>query len=387
MLKTAAAKQKFLKTYSPETAVDTAWWRALVLVSLTMLSISAIAMVRRQRAGQGVSSLSSSLLSVGNAQKALMCSLALLLPIYASMVIGGPMVALALGLAYAAGIPTVFQVEWKGGELHEKLANKKASLFVLSLFVVLNVLGYDFPLDTQPFHGYIALLISVFVLRPPFATPKGTVTPAPQKSDSDASPSLLVEIWTLVSQQASTISNNPLISSIEDIQLTSAAGLAIGLFCILVSPFRGAKIPFGVLDLINSILVALTFGFSMTVSSPGGLRTRQKVGFVAAALVVVLTGAVPHEESSRIAHLSWFVLGALCYFAAAFDDPRPGEVFPAKSELSSVTKFLLKHGESWPILHSILSKEDSRKIFYFMGYVSTVCHLCCEKRLMIDVLD
>lgn len=365
MLKTAAAKQKFLKTYSPETAVDTVWWRTLVLVSVTMLSIGGIALVRRQRTGQSLQNGSGFQLSIGSAEKALLRVLSLILPIYAGMVIGGTMVALALSLTYAAGIPTIFQLEWNGGKLREKLGNKKASLFVLFLFIVLNVLGYDFPVDTQPFRGYIALIISIFVLRPPFATPRDSI-PAVQKPDINSASQLVDGLMALVSQQGSALSSIPLTASPEDIQLTLASGGAVGLFCILVAPFRGGKMPFGAYDFIKTILIALTFAFSMTFSSPAGLRSRQKVGFITTALVIVLTSAVPHEESSRVAHISWSILAALCYLAAAFDDPKPGEVTPAKTELSAMTKFLLKHGEFWPILHSILSKEDSRKIFYFM---------------------
>lgn len=365
MLKSAAAKQKFLKTYSPETAVDTVWWRTLVLVSVTMLSIGGIALFRRQRSGQSLQNVSGSHLSITSAQKALLRVLSLTLPIYAGMVIGGTMVALALSLSYAAGIPTVFQFEWSGGKMREKLGNKKASLFVLTLFVVLNVLGYDFPVDTQPLRGYIALIISVFVLRPPFATPRDSI-PTVQKPDLNSELQLIDGFMALVSQQASALSSIPLIASAEDLQLTLASGGVVGLFCILVAPFRAGKMPFGLYDFIKTILLALAFAFSMIFSSPAGLRSPQKVGFIATALVLVLTSAVPHEESSRIAHISWSILAAMCYFAAAFDDPKPGEVIKAKPDLSAMTKFLLKHGESWPILHDILSKEDSRKIFYFM---------------------
>ncbi|EEA26686.1 putative zinc transporter msc2 [Talaromyces marneffei ATCC 18224] len=365
MLKTAAAKQKFMKTYSPETAVDAVWWRTLVLVSVIMLSIGGIALFRRQRAGQRIQNVSGFQLSVSSAQKALLRVLSLILPIYAGMVIGGTMVALALSLTYAAGIPTVVQVEWNGGKSREKLGNKKASLFVLILFIVLNVLGYDFPVDTQPFRGYIALIISIFVLRPPFPTPRDSI-PAVQKPNINSASQLVDGFMALVSQQASALSSVPLIASPEDIQLTLASGGVVGLVCLLVAPFNAIKIPFGIYDLIKTILTALVFAFSITFSSPAGLRSRQKLGFIATALVVVFTSAVPHEEHSRIAHIAWSILAALCYLAAAFDDPKPGESTPTKTELSAMSKFLLKHGESWPILHSILSKEDSRKIFYFM---------------------
>lgn len=364
MLKTAASKQKG-STYSPETAVDTVWWRTLVLVSVTMLSISGIALLRRQRAGQSLPNMSGLQLSANTAQKGLLRIVSTMLPIYAGMIIGGTMVALALGLTYAAGIPTVLEIQGKSGKPPEKLGNKKASLFVLCLFLALHVLGYDFPIDTQPFRGYIALIISVFILRPPFATPRDSI-PAVQSPDIDSVPRLLEGFLALVNQQASALLSSPLVASSDDIQLTLASGGLLAVFCVLSSPFNMAKTSFGIYDLFSTGLVALVFAFSLTFSSPIGLRSRQKIGFLATAFIVVFTSAAPHDETSRVAHISWAILAVLCYLAAFLDDPKPGELIPAKTEISPVTKFLLRHGESWPILHSILSKEDSRKIFYFM---------------------
>lgn len=368
MLKGAAAKQKFINTYSPETSVDTVWWRTLVLASVTLLSIGAVALLRRQRAGQSLPNGSSLQLSVNSARKGFLRILSLVLPIYASMVVGGTIVALALSLTYAAGVPTVFQLQSKDGKVPERLGNKKASLFVLSLFLVLHVLGYDFPIDTQPFRGYIALIISIFILRPPFATPRDSI-PAVQKPEIDSVPRILDGFVALANQQASALLSSPLVASFEDIQLSLASGGLLGVLCIVTSPFSMAKTSFGLSDLLITLLVAIVFAFSFTLSSPAGLRSRQKVGFIATALVVIFTSAARHEETSRIAHFSWSILATLCYFAAFFDDPKPGEIIAAKTEISSLTKFLLRHGESWPILHSILSKEDSRKIFYFMWLV------------------
>src|SRR5689334_1047090 len=97
MLKVAAAKQKVMNTYSPETAVDAVWWRTLVLTSATMLSIGGIALLRRQSASQSLPNMSGLRLSVNSAGKGLLRMLSLALPIYAGMIIGGTIVALALG--------------------------------------------------------------------------------------------------------------------------------------------------------------------------------------------------------------------------------------------------------------------------------------------------
>lgn len=50
------------------------------------------------------------------------------------------------------------------------------------------------------------------------------------------------------------------------------------------------------------------------------------------------------------------------------------------SEKSLVTRVLLKHCVSWPLLHAIIVEKDSRRIFYFMRFASlfaTPPHCCC----------
>jgi zinc transporter 5/7 len=368
MLKSAAAKKKLMKTYSPETSVDTVWWRTLILVSFTMLCIGGISLLRRLRAGQALPNMTSVQINASSAKTALIHVVSIALPIYSGMIIGGTMVALALGLTYAAGIPVIFNQGEKSASLQERLGRKKASLFVLSLFVVLNVLGYDFPIDTQPFRGYVALAVSIFVLRPPFPAARDSI-PATQKPSVDSASQLGDFFSALADQQTLALLRSPLTASPEDVQLTLVAGGGVAILAILTSPFNDSQVSFGFFDLIKALAVAGTFALSYTFSSPFGLRSRQKVGFVAAALVMVLTSAAPHEETSRIAHLSWSILATGCYFAALFDDPKPGEPTRFKTEMSFVTKFLIQQGESWPILHSILLEDDSRRIFYFMWYV------------------
>ncbi|KAL1966170.1 hypothetical protein VTN77DRAFT_4722 [Rasamsonia byssochlamydoides] len=366
LLKAAAAKSSWFRTYSIETKVDTVWWRTMALVSVTMLLIGSWSWLRRKRAGQGLPNMSSLDLAAG--QTALTRILSLGLPIYAAMIIGAPIVALAFILTFAAGLPAIFDRSGNHGAARERLGHKKASLFVLSTFIVLNVLGFDAPVDVKPLRGYIALFVSIFLLRPPFSSARDAV-PAASQPNIDSLSKFADGAVSLIKQQISAVSTCPLVASAEDIQLTLVSGALLAALTVLLSPFSGAQYAFGVMGFLWTLVTAACFTVSLTLSSPSSLRTRQKIGHVAASVLVILFSAVPHAESSRLLCLTWVVVAVLSYFAAIFDDHKHGHASHGHSEaeLSTVTKFLLKRGESYPILYSILKEDDSRRIFYFMS--------------------
>lgn len=364
LLKSAAAKQSFFKTYSPETTVDTVWWRTLLLSSATMVAIGALSLLRRQRAGQALPSMANFQASWATGQTALVRIASIGLPIYAGMVVGGPMVALAFTLTYAAGLPSIFDGTVKSGK-GERLGQKKASLFIFTLYIILNMVGCDSPVDTHPFRGYVALFISIFVLRPPFATLRDAGPAVSQLKIASVSSG----VASLLDQQLSSLLPSTLIASPEDIQLTILSGGFLGLLSLLLAPFSGAKLSFGFTNLLSTALTAIFFAASLTFSTPSGLRSRHKIGHVTASILIVFAGARPHVESSRIAHLTWLGVAVLSYFAAVFDDSKPSESSHKPREMSQLSKLLLQYGEPYPILHSILMEDDSRRIFYFMMYV------------------
>ncbi|KAL1985446.1 hypothetical protein VTN96DRAFT_7889 [Rasamsonia emersonii] len=368
MLKAAAARASWFRTYSTETKVDAVWWRTMVMVSATMLLIGSWSLLRRRRAGQALPDMSSLDLSWAAGQTALTRIVSLGLPIYAAMIIGAPMVALAFTLTFAVGLPTIFDRSGKMGAARERLGHKKASLLVLSTFIVLNVLGYDTPVDTKPLRGYIALFASIFLLRPPFSSARDAVPVASQpKIDSLAK--VANGAAFLVNQQTSAVSTCPLVASVEDIQLTLVSGALLAALTVLLSPFSGALYAFEATDFISTLITAACFTVSLMLSSPSSLHTRQKLGHVAASVLVIAFSALPHFESSRVLCLTWIAVAVLSYFAATFDDAKRGHASHGHSEaeLSAVTKFLLRHGESYPLIHSILKEDDSRRIFYFMS--------------------
>jgi zinc transporter 5/7 len=353
----------------------------MVLVSVTMLLVGSWSLLRRRQAGQALPDMfrpDLSQLGWTAGQTALMRIASLGLPIYAAMIIGSPMVALALSLTFAAGLPTIFDRNGNLGTIRERLGHKKASLFVLSTLIVLNVLGFDAPVDIQPLRGYIALFVSIFLLRPPFSSAREAV-PATTQPKIDSLSKMTDGAAFLVNQQMSAVTTCPLIASTEDIQLTLVSGALLAVVTVLLSPFNGARLTFGATDFFSTLIMAACFAVSLTLSSPASLHTRQKMGYVAASVLVIFFSALPHSESSRLLCLTWIIVAVLSYFAAIFDDPKHGHASHAHSEaeLSAVTKFLLQKGESYPLLYSILKEDDSRRIFYFMLYVDPLNSLLC----------
>lgn len=64
-------------------------------------------------------------------------------------------------------------------------------------------------------------------------------------------------------------------------------------------------------------------------------------------------------------------------FAASYDAPQAQSTELAhdhSAERSAFTNLLLPHTSKWPLLHSVMTEKDSRRIFYFMRYGSGTRH-------------
>lgn len=308
-----------------------------------------VGLVHRQRAGQALSSIQLSTASFR------ICGLrvaSLALPIYAGIAVGGPVVALALALAGAAGIPNLVERQGANRKPLQRLKEKKSSLLVLVLLIVLNLAGYGRSIDLRPLFGFLALLLSIFAVRPPYSA-SGEATFA----QTGIAP---------VSKFIATLTSNPLVASPDDIQTTLFSGGVLAILALVLSPSNGTL---SLSSLVLTLFTASLFGMSLAVSPPSTLQTRQKFGFVAASASVILCSGVPYAESSRFSRFAWIVIAVLGYLAAISDSPQTRSSHHHRDELSAATNFLLRYGESIPILHSILIEDDSRRIFYFMAYV------------------
>ncbi|GAB1207187.1 hypothetical protein APSETT445_005899 [Aspergillus pseudonomiae] len=89
------------------------------------------------------------------------------LPIYAALKVGGFLVAFVLALAIASGVPTLAR-GYDSQDSKARLSQKKLTIGVIATVVVLSFLAMNTSWDAEPFLGYVSLLVSVFVIRPPF---------------------------------------------------------------------------------------------------------------------------------------------------------------------------------------------------------------------------
>jgi solute carrier family 30 (zinc transporter), member 5/7 len=376
ILKQAASmNENSLPTQHFDTKIDAVLWRTTALVAATLLIVGVWSVTRRRKAGQANPDMSQ-LQFVGwdfeTGKAALTNVLSLGLPIYAAMKVGGVMVALSLALTYSTGLPTIFEErEIQANQSRDRIGQKKATLVILAVFVITCVLQLDVPSDVTPMKGYAALAVSIFLLRPPFAKAYDATQVASRQND-DSSLTFTGLIQSLLDQQASAVLPGPLNSTPADIRLTLLSGASLAAVSLIWGTFNRSSSLFGMVDIIYLIGTASSFAAGLVISSPMSLRTRQKKGFIVTCAMLVFFGALPHAESSRIDYLVRAIFGGLSYFASVFDDSklymletneRNGH---SNDESSRFTRFLLQRGESFPVLYSILSERDSRRIFYFM---------------------
>ena len=313
------------------------------------------------RKGQELSIAALPKLSGSIASSAFIRACSIGLPVYAGLGIGGFLVAFALSLAFASGIPTV-----ASNSVQERFGQKKLTVGLLAIVVLFNLFGTGSDLGEQPFMGYVALLVAVFVIRPPFAAdlPGSTseITPDPLSSRK--------------SSEAGSPSDTPLDNALVNL----LSGVLLALATVIVS---GIPSPGGI-DLIYFGLTTGAFAVSFLYSSSSGIRSPQKLGHAVGAGAASCLCSPSFQNDLFTVYVSRCVIAAVSVLAARFDDRHlrleahshnhthhnhhHGHSHTHK-EPSRVTKTILHFCEPYPLLYSILKERDSRRIFYFMTYV------------------
>lgn len=291
------------------------------------------------------------------------CSI--VLPIYASLRVGGFLVAFALLLAIASGLPTVIP----GGNTQPggqgRLLQKKLTVGVISTVVLCSYLGMNTSWDTEPFLGYSALLLSVFVIRPPFTTsasstsasPSGLGISVPGAADSKTAPASLSRV------------------SPGEAVLTAGSGIILALASAITS--RG--VAFHAVDFVYILLTAGAFAASLILLISSNLRSPHKIGLAIGTATAALLCAPPMRDGVYLTYISRGILAALAFPAARFDDKHLRLGAHSHNhhrhshhgkDASRITNLIIRYSEPYPLLYSILKESDSRRIFYFMTYVN-----------------
>jgi zinc transporter 5/7 len=281
------------------------------------------------------------------------------LPILAALKIGGFLVAFALLLARASGLPSLVHAGPRSAT-SERYSQKPFTIALLGAATLLSFLGTNPPWDSSPFFGYLALTLSVFVLSPPF--------PSVRRQGSIPEPGLVAEKVSDASQSTVIVTT--------DAPLALVSGGSLTVIGLIIS--RG--LPFSVSDLVYLLISAGLFAFSLMVSFPTGLRSSNKVGLVASAGAAALLCSPHIRDDFLVVYAARGVLVAGSFFASRMDDSHlrsdahshnhthhhNHSHTHSMAEPSRVTKWLVHRSEAYPLLHSILKEKDSRSIFYFM---------------------
>jgi zinc transporter 5/7 len=331
----------------------------LTAMTLVLFGCGQLLRTNLQKSGSsGASSIKLPAVNTKTVQVSLSQVISVALPIFATLKIGGFLVAFALLLAAASGVPTTINGNPRAQERYSK---KKMSIALLAVATVSSLLGLNYAWDSSPFSGYVALLISIFIIAPPF--------PSLRQDGPIPEPGLVAP------QGKSSGMGQSSVMVTTDAPLAVISGSSLALFTLVFT----REIGFGISDVFYLLVPTGIFAVSLMACLPKGLRSSNKIG------LAICTGAAallcsPHIQDDLIVlYAARGILAAASFLASRMDDSHLHSDSHAHNhtshghnhshttvEASRISKWLLQKSEPYPLLHSILKEKDSRSIFYFM---------------------
>lgn len=304
-------------------------------------------------------------LSMQNVQSAVLHALSIGLPIYATLKIGSFIVAFAVLLATATGVPSLTDATAAAAS-KERYGRKPLTIALIGSSTILSFFGMNQPWDSSPFMGYVALMLSVFVVPPPF--------PSIRRQGPVPEPGLVVESSSKQALAADASQLSVIVTL--DARLALVSGGSLALLNLIIS--RGLS--FGAAELFYLLIPSGLFAISLMVTVRSELRSANKIGLAVSTGAAALLCA-SHVQDEYLVYAARGILVAASFVASRIDDKhlRIDARSPNHShhhhnhshshnikEASGITKWLIDHSEPYPLLSSILTEKDSRSIFYFM---------------------
>lgn len=330
----------------------------LTAITLTLFGFGQIIRTNHQKAGSfTLASVNLPKLNVKSVQASFSQITSVALPIFAALQLGGFLVAFALLLAAASGVPSIIN---KASRTQEKYSRKILSVALLVTVIVSSFLGLNHPWDVSPVIGYAALLGSVFVAPPPF--------PSLRHNGPIPEPGLVA---------AQSKASRPVYSSAvvtTDAPLAVVSGCSLALLTILFN--RGFA--FSVSELVYLLIPTGILATSLMISLPSSLRSPKKTGLAICAGAAAFLCSPHAQDDLLMVYATRGILATASFFASRRDDmhlhldahvhnhTHSHSRSHTTSESSQVSKWLLHKSEPYPLLYSILKEKDSRSIFYFM---------------------
>ncbi|KAE8354038.1 cation efflux family-domain-containing protein [Aspergillus coremiiformis] len=273
------------------------------------------------------------------------------LPIYAALKVGGFLVAFALALAIASGVPAIVH-DCDSKDSKGRLSQKKLIVSVIVAVVVLSFLGMNSLWDAEPFLGYVSLLVSTFAIRPPFA-----------RLTTDSTYDSISGEKLSRTESSGIPSSNPTLTALLGLLLAAGTAVVGGL-------------SFHASDMMYVVAAAGGFATCLMYVVPANLRSPHKIGLAIATGGAALLCAPPPRDNVYVVYVFRGILAGIAVLASRYGDRHLRLAAQAHNhhhhhthtdDASRITKLILRYSEPYPLLYSILKESDSRRIFYFMG--------------------
>lgn len=319
------------------------------------------------------------------------------LPFYATMKLGPDRVALIMLVALAADMTNVEDektdlISSKGWK--RLLTHRRWTLISISLQIFGDFMGFSACCSRWDLVvGYLALLVSIFFVSPPFPSLKVKASPTSSSSATASpasTPKLLATQWEASpwpkTNADSYRATSPLVCTTEDINLTLAAGTALGvLTCVVFLISRPGAGSMSFLDLGLGFLSVCTAALSYQLVQPHAIRKNSGIGLLLGSVISWGLMTIFKAET-----WSYIVYQGICigvtFAATKVDILQSLSISHTHHQThhrshhmdcnetnhhmpSRISRFMLDSFQKWPLLHSILAEKDSRRIFYFMWCV------------------
>lgn len=339
---------------------------AMTAITLLVFGCGQLLRMNRQKGGsRSISSVRLPAINVKTAQASflLMCSVGL--PVYATLKIGGFLVAFALLLATATGIPNLVRGH-SPNTSQERFSRKSMTLALLAGAMLLSFFGLNQPWGSYPFMGYAALLVSILVISPPF--------PSLQHQGAISEPGLVAQ--SLTAQAKPPGSSTSALFVTADAPLAAISGAILALVMALFSQiFSFEMMPF-----IGLLIPSSLFAASLAFSLPTRLRSPSKAGLAICTGTAAFACSPHFRDDYFIVYVARIILSTVSFFTSRMDDShlrldahshnhthhRHPSQSHATAELWRLTRWIVNRSEPYPLLYSILKEKDSRSIFFFM---------------------
>lgn len=302
-------------------------------------------------------------------------ALGVMLPFYATMLLGAATTGLFLLVALTAGLGCLDQKPGK----QSAWANTKRTLRTrpttyAALVVAMVVRSFTAAETTGVILGCIALVLSIVAIPPPLPITGWSLLTSQTQNG-----------WTAQTATRASLpkQSSPLISTSLDTDLTLATGLVLTCFTVIFAQFSSAAPSLSHHALLFSTLSIASATASVYISSPSALRSAKKSGLAIGGLLTIL--------SAKFEHQTWhtYVASAMALGATAFDtrasaisgqshehshgshhhlhshDHAHGHDHHLHGNHSRVSAFIIGRCTPGSILHSVMIEKDSRRIAYF----------------------